>query len=64
MFAICEDETPAQGPAADAHDEHSCPRCGARLTPDGHFCGWCGQLFVPGRDIAGAAHVPAGHFLG
>ncbi len=24
-----------------------CPRCGARLTPDGRFCASCGNAFAP-----------------
>jgi hypothetical protein len=64
MYATYEDETAAQGPAADAEDESTCTACGARLTPDSHFCGWCGSSSAPERATDDDGPIPAGHFLG
>jgi hypothetical protein len=65
MFAICEDAVPAPRPAADAEEpERTCALCGARLSREGQFCGWCGAPVGPEPVAQDDAHVPAGHFLG
>jgi hypothetical protein len=64
MFATFEDAAPARGLEADADDERTCALCGARLSPDGHFCGWCGNPSLPESERDDRESHPAGHFLG